>query len=70
MKVQYKKIIASILFVLISFITIAQTPPTPEQRDTLVPPGSPIDEGIYILLAIGLVYGIVKIIQANKAKTA
>lgn len=68
MKIQYKKIFASILFVLISFSIVAQTPPTPEFRDTPTPPGSPIDESLFVLFIIGLILGIVKILHATKAK--
>jgi hypothetical protein len=62
---QNKKIIASILFVLISFVCIAQkegTPPPPIPPP--VPPGLPLDGPImYILIAACLLYGISRKIQ-------
>ena len=60
MRIQNKKIIASILFVLISFVCIAQGsgPPPPSPPP---PPGLPIDGGILALLGLGLVYGIKKL---------
>ncbi|MBU2937986.1 hypothetical protein KO494_00395 [Lacinutrix sp. C3R15] len=63
--IQNKKIIASILFLLISFVSTAQTsdmvpPPAPPP-----PPGLPVDAGVYVLLVIGLVYGVAKTVRTK-----
>ncbi|QRM88656.1 hypothetical protein FG167_05225 [Lacinutrix sp. WUR7] len=63
--IQNKKIIASILFLLISFVSVAQTMSGPPPPAPPPPPGLPIDAGIYLLLGIGLVYGIVKTIRSK-----
>ena len=63
--IQNKKIIASILFLLISFVSVAQTMSGPPPPAPPPPPGLPIDAGIYMLLAVGLVYGVVKIFRTK-----
>ena len=67
MRIQNKKLLASILFVLISFVCTAQgtgvTPPPPMPPP---PPGLPIDTSIYILFVLGLVYGIYRKIRLAK----
>ena len=62
MKMQNKKFLASILFVLISFVCSAQgaTPPPPMPPP---PPGLPIDGFVSIVLALGAVYGVHKKIK-------
>jgi len=67
MIIQNKKILASILFVLISFAGVSQTMSGPPPPAPPPPPGLPIDSGVYLLFAIGLIYGIVKILKVNKA---
>ncbi|NNL15813.1 MAG: hypothetical protein HKO81_04130 [Flavobacteriaceae bacterium] len=64
MRIQNKKIIASILFVLISFVCVAQSsgPPPPSPPP---PPGLPLDGGILALLGLGLFYGIKKLLKAR-----
>ena len=65
-----KTLITVILFLVIRVSGIAQivTPPPPQQQ---VPPvGLPIDNGILILLALGVVYGIFKIISSKKTLNA
>jgi hypothetical protein len=62
---QNKKIPASILFVLISFVGVAQTMSGPPPPAPPPPPGLNIDAGIYILLAIGLLYGVIKAFRAK-----
>ena len=63
MKIQNKNIIASILFILISFVCQAQginpPPPTPP------PPGltMPIDDGVLVVLCLGLAYGLRRLLQ-------
>ena len=63
MKVYNKKISASILFVIIGTVCLAQVvnPPPPEIQDT--PPGLPIDGLTAVFAIIGAVYGIRKVIQ-------
>ena len=61
MTIQNKRIFASILFVLISFVCVAQgdpPPPTPPP-----PPGLSVDGGVYFLLFLGVLYGIKKILD-------
>ncbi|WP_321252897.1 PID-CTERM protein-sorting domain-containing protein [Psychroserpens sp.] len=59
---QNKKILASILFVLISFVCSAQgaTPPPPMPPP---PPGLPIDGLVSVVLAMGVLYGVRKKIK-------
>jgi len=61
--IQNKTKIASILFLLISFVSVAQTMSGPPPPAPPPPPGLPIDAGIYILLAVGLIYGVIKTIH-------
>ena len=66
MIIQNKRIFASILFVLISFVCAAQPlggPPPPGPP----PPGLPIDGGILIGLCVGVIYGAKRLI-ANKTR--
>jgi hypothetical protein len=60
-----KKILASILFLLVSFVGFAQTRTGPPPPAPPPPPGLNIDAGIYILLAIGLIYGVIKAFRAK-----
>ncbi len=65
MRIQKKKIFASILFVLISFVCVAQgdgMPPPPDARGP-VPPGLPIDGFATLAVIAGLFYGIKKSIK-------
>lgn len=60
MGIQNKKIFASILFVLISFVCMAQRinegiPPPPSPPP---PPGLPIDGALPILIIGALIYGV------------
>ena len=65
MKIQNKNFLASILFVLISFVCSAQVnePPPPMPPP---PPGLPIDNGLIALVVIALLYGVFKKIQRLK----
>ena len=59
MKFKNKKILASILFLLISVVCLGQgnsNPPTP-RRGPPPPPGLPIDGASGILLIVGVLYG-------------
>ncbi|WP_345006785.1 hypothetical protein [Snuella lapsa] len=62
MIIQNKRIFASILFVLISFVCNAQGgPPAPPPP----PPNLPIDAGVMVGLGIGLLYGVKKLLKSN-----
>ncbi|SFN47865.1 hypothetical protein SAMN04487989_101713 [Bizionia echini] len=63
MKLQNTKIVASILFLLISFACFSQTVPPPPQPP--VPPGLPIDGGIIMGLISGIVYGVYRLIKSK-----
>jgi hypothetical protein len=64
MTVQYKRIFASILFVLISFVCLAQTgnPPPPQPPP---PPGLAIDMGVIFGVVLGLFFGIKKLLKIH-----
>ncbi len=65
MTAQNKKILASILLVLISCVCMAQldTPPSPQAKSTGPPPGFlPIDGGVLVGVCIGIFYGAKKIL--------
>jgi len=61
MKIQNKRLFASILFVLISFVCMAQDPPFPGPPPD--PPGFPIDGGILMGVCVALFYGVKKILS-------
>ncbi|WP_040279535.1 hypothetical protein [Psychroserpens damuponensis] len=65
MKIQNKKIPASILFVLISCVCVAQdgAPPPPMPPP---PPGLPIDGFTTLALVVGAYIGIKKTLQRSK----
>ena len=65
MSLQNKKIFASILFVLISFVCVAQggDPPPPMPPP---PPGLPIDGFTTMALILGAYFGIKKTIKNSK----
>ncbi|MEZ4855324.1 MAG: hypothetical protein R2812_02470 [Gelidibacter sp.] len=60
MIVQNKKILASILFVLISFVCTAQPNGMPPPPAPPPPPGLPIDNTIIVLFFLALALGIYK----------
>jgi hypothetical protein len=62
MTIQNKRIIASILFVLISVVCIAQTGPTPPPPGPPPPKGFPIDGGLLYGMAFALFYGAKKLL--------
>ena len=68
MTIQNKRIIASILFVLISFVSFAQggpgDPPPPPLGPP--PPGFPIDGGVLLGMIFALFYGVKKLVFPNK----
>ncbi|WP_406685262.1 hypothetical protein N1F78_05925 [Seonamhaeicola sp. MEBiC1930] len=64
MRIQNRRIIASILFVLISFVCTAQDPPPPGPP----PPGFPIDGGVTLGVIFALIFGVRKILSLNSDK--
>lgn len=62
MTIKNIRIIASILFVLISFVCVAQGsgPPPPAPPG---PPGLPVDGGVIVGAIVALFYGTKKLIQ-------
>ena len=64
MIIQNKRIIASILFVLISVVCVAQASPPPPGAPP--PFGLPIDGGVIFGLCCGLFYGAVKLLKRDK----
>jgi len=63
MTIQNKRIFASILFVLISFVCMAQIGETPPPPQPPPPPGLTLDGGIVVLFFIAVFYGIKKSIR-------
>ena len=63
MTIQNKRIFASILFVLISFLCIAATEEVPTPPAPPPPPGLPIDGGIMAAICLGLFYGTKQILK-------
>jgi len=66
MILQNKRIFASILFVLISFVCTAQLGGDPPPPMPPPPPGLPVDGMVLIVLALGLIYGIKKKLEYSK----
>ncbi len=64
MTIQNKRIFASILFVLISIVCVAQgsEPPPPLPPP---PPGTPIDGGVLTGVCFALVYGVKKMLKRS-----
>lgn len=57
--------LASILFSLTGFMSIAQDVPPPPPP----PPGLPIDGGVEVLFLVVIIFGVLKIKQINKKET-
>ena len=70
-----KKILASILFILISFVCMATQvvesagPPEPQAMGGPIPPGFPIDNGLIILFVAAIIYGIYRILKFSKPQS-
>lgn len=62
MMIQNKRIFASILFVLISFVCTAQVLPPPGPPP---PPGTPIDGGVVMGICFALFYGAKKLFKKS-----
>ena len=69
MKIQNKNFTASILFVLISFVCVAQGGDTPPPPAPPPPPGLPIDGFILVLFCLGLFFGVYKTLRKINKKT-
>jgi hypothetical protein len=65
MTIQNKRIFASILFVLISIVCVAQGVPAPPPPGPPPPPGFPIDGGVLLAACFGLFYGAKKLLKTN-----
>lgn len=63
MKIQNKKTVASILFVLISFVCVAQGSGMPPPPAPPPPPGLPIDGGLLAGLFVGIIIGVKKLLK-------
>ena len=61
MKIQNKRLFASILFVLISFVCVAQEEPPPPATPP-VTVGLPIDGGVFLGACFAIFYGVKKIL--------
>ncbi len=59
--------LASILFSLTSFLSLAQGNPPPPMPPP--PPGLPIDGPAVLLLILGLIYGIYKTVELRKNRS-
>lgn len=57
MRPQIVKILTLILFIFNSFTLLSQKAGPPAPTDERRPPQYPIDDGIFILIAMGLLYG-------------
>ncbi|WP_346881787.1 hypothetical protein [uncultured Algibacter sp.] len=66
MTILNKRIVTSILFVLIGFVCIAQAPDTMPPPGPPPPPGTPIDGGLLYGMAFALFYGIKKLVFPKK----
>jgi hypothetical protein len=66
MIIQKKRIFASILFVLISFVCTAQGAPVLPPPGPPPPVGLPIDGGVLLGVCIGLFYGTKKLVSKKK----
>ena len=71
--IQIKRLIATILFVFITFTSYGQevVPPSPgAPPQGPPPPGLPIDSALISLLVVGILYGTYKAIKFSKIKKA
>ena len=66
-----KKILASILLILISFVGLAAQRDVPPPPVAHAPPpvGLPIDNGLIVLLVAAIVFGIYKTLELSKKPT-
>lgn len=66
MTIQNKRILASILFVLISFVCVSQTDPPDPSGNGPGLPGFPIDGGVLVGAFVALAYGVSKKLKNKK----
>ena len=69
MIVYNKKILASILFFLVGFVSLAaqdQEPPRPSPMGSPEPPGLPIDNGLIFLFVAAIIFGIYMTLKLSK----
>lgn len=69
MRIQNKTILASILLVLISFVSVAQETSVPQPPAPPPPPGLPIDTALPYVLVMAIVFGIVVKVKQSKKQT-
>lgn len=65
MTTEHKRKIASILFVLISVVCVAQDLPSPMSPMATPPPGLPINGSILLGAFVALCYGVKKLLKNN-----
>jgi len=63
MIIQNKRTVASILFVLISFVCFAQSGPTPPPPGPPPPVGLPIDDYLPFLFLVGMLLGVKQLLK-------
>jgi hypothetical protein len=68
MRLQNKLKLASILFLLVSFVCAAQGIDNPPPPMPPPPPGLPIDGGVVFIAVLGLIFGTYKAFKINKSK--
>ena len=68
MRLQNKLKLASILFILVSFVCAAQGIDNPPPPMPPPPPGLPIDGSVLLVLVLGLIYGVYFRIKVSKQK--
>lgn len=66
MMIANKKVVASILFVLVSFVSAAQHGNNPPPPQPPPPQGLPIDGGLVVLIILGLALGVYAILKEKK----
>lgn len=66
MIIQNKRIVASILFVLISFVCFAQGGETPPPPGPPPPIGLPIDDYLPVLFTLGVVFGVKQLLKKKQ----
>ena len=70
MRVQNKLKLASILFLLVSFVCAAQDTGNPPPPMPPPPPGLPIDGNVMIVLGLGLIFGVYSQVKISKYQSA
>ncbi len=60
------RVFAVILFILLNLSALGQVPTLPPPPSPPPPPGTPIDEGLIVLLVLGISLGVYKILKQAK----